>query len=76
MRILWTAAALACLSAPAAAAQPYDGTWNVAIQTKAGNCDPTANYTVTVTEGKVSGSANVSGTVGPSGNVRVSIGAA
>jgi len=59
-----------------AAAQPYDGTWNVAIQTKAGSCDPTANYTVTVTEGKVSGPANVSGTVGPSGNVRVSIGAA
>jgi type 1 fimbria pilin len=55
MRILWTAAALACLSAPAAAAQPYDGTWNVAIQTKAGSCDPTANYAVTVTEGKVSG---------------------
>jgi hypothetical protein len=53
-----------------------DGTWNVAIQTKAGSCDPTANYTVTVTEGKVSGPANVSGTVGPSGNVRVSIGAA
>lgn len=65
MRILWTAAALACLSAPAAAAQPYDGTWNVAIQTKAGSCDPTANYAVTVTEGKVSGPANVSGTRGP-----------
>jgi hypothetical protein len=76
MRILWTAAALAGLSAPAAAAQPYDGTWNVAIQTKAGSCDPTANYAVTVTEGKVSGPANVSGTVGPSGKVRVSIGAA
>ena len=76
MRILWTAAALAGLSAPAAAAQPYDGTWNVAIQTKAGSFDPTANYAVTVTEGKVSGPANVSGTVGPSGNVRVSIGAA
>jgi hypothetical protein len=76
MRILWTASALAGLSAPAAAAQPYDGTWNVAIQTKAGSCDPTANYAVTVTEGKVSGPANVSGTVGPSGNVRVSIGAA
>ena len=46
------------------------------IQIKAGSCDPTANYTLTVTEGKVSGPANVSGTVGPSGNVRVSIGAA
>jgi hypothetical protein len=76
MRILWTAAALAGLSAPAAAAQPYDGTWNVAIQTKAGSCDPTANYAVTVTEGKVSAPLNVSGTAGPSGNVRVSIGAA
>jgi hypothetical protein len=44
MSILWTAAALACLSA-SAAAQPYDGTWNVAIQTKAGSCYRTANYT-------------------------------
>ena len=56
---------------------PYDdGMWNVTIQTRAGSCDPTTHYAVTVADGKVSGPANVSGTVSRSGNVRVSIGAA
>ena len=78
MRVLWTIALFGDLMAYASAnAQtPYDGIWNVTIQTKAGSCDPTANYAVTVMDGKVSGPANVSGTVGHSGNVRVSIGAA
>ena len=74
----WTFSVLGFLmmSAPAAAQTPYDGTWNVKIQTRTGSCDPTANYPVTVVDGKVSGPANVSGTVSRSGNVRVSIGAA
>jgi type 1 fimbria pilin len=74
----WTFSVLGFLtmSTPAAAQTPYDGTWNVTIQTKAGSCDPTASHDVTVSDGKVSGPANVSGTVGRSGNVRVSIGAA
>jgi hypothetical protein len=55
---------------------PYDGTWNVTIETKAGNCDPTARYAVTVLDGKVSGPASVTGSVSRSGNVRVSMGPA
>jgi hypothetical protein len=66
-----------CLFATIANAQtPYDGMWNVTIQTKAGSCEPSSHYAVTVADGKVSGPANVSGTVSRSGNVRVSIGAA
>jgi type 1 fimbria pilin len=62
------------LSAPAFAQQPYDGTWNVTIVTKSGSCDPSASSTLTVTEGKISASgANVSGSIGREGLVRVSI---
>ena len=61
-------------SAPAVAEQPYDGTWNVTIVTKSGTCEPTASSTVTVTDGKVSSAgANVSGSIGREGLVRVSI---
>jgi type 1 fimbria pilin len=59
---------------PALAQQPYDGTWNVTIVTKSGSCEPTANSTLTVTEGKISAAgANVSGSIGREGLVRVSI---
>jgi hypothetical protein len=62
------------LSVPAFAQQPYDGTWNVTIVTKSGSCEPTASSTLTVTEGKISGGgANVSGSIGHEGLVRVSI---
>jgi hypothetical protein len=62
------------LSAPALAQQPFDGTWNVTIVTKSGSCDPTASSTLTVTEGKISAAgANVSGSIGREGLVRVSI---
>ena len=62
------------LSAPALAQQPYDGTWNVTIVTKSGGCEPTASSTLTVTEGKISAAgANVSGSIGREGLVRVSI---
>jgi hypothetical protein len=76
MRLLWMIAYLGWLVAPAIAnAQtPYDGIWSVTVQTKAGSCDPTANYALTVADGRVSGPANVSGTVSRSG--KVSIGAA
>ena len=61
-------------SAPAFAQQPYDGTWNVAIVTKSGGCEPTASSTLIVTEGKISAAgANVSGSIGREGLVRVSI---
>jgi hypothetical protein len=61
-------------SAPAFAQQPYDGTWNVTIVTKSGSCEPTASSTLIVTEGKISASgANISGSIGHEGLVRVSI---
>ena len=61
-------------SAPAFAQQPFDGTWSVTIVTKSGSCEPTANSTLTITEGKISAAgANVSGNIGHEGLVRVSI---
>jgi hypothetical protein len=72
---LASAAALAC--APASAQSPYDGSWNVTIVTKAGSCEPTAHYPLTVNDGKVSAAgADVTGSVGREGMVRVSIGGA
>ena len=75
---LWTLLMIACLTVPsvAEAQTPYDGVWNVTIQTNAGSCEPTARYSVTITDGKISGPQDASGTVGHAGNVRVSIGAA
>ena len=62
------------VSAPAFAQSPYDGVWNVTIVTKSGSCDPTASSTLTVTDGKISAAgANVSGSIGREGLVRVSI---
>jgi hypothetical protein len=64
-------------AASAVAQSPYDGLWNVTIVTKTGSCEPSARYPLTVTDGKVSAPGqDVSGKVGPEGNVRVSIGAA
>ena len=61
-------------SAPDFAQQPYDGVWSVTIVTKSGGCEPTASSTLTVSEGKISASgANVSGSIGREGLVRVSI---
>ncbi len=68
------ASMLAGSIAPALAQTPYDGLWNVTIVTNAGSCEPTASSTVTVSDGKVSSSAaNVSGSIGREGLVRVSI---
>ena len=58
----------------ALAQEPYDGTWHVTIVTKSGSCEPTASSTLTVSEGKISApGANVSGSIGHEGLVRVSI---
>jgi hypothetical protein len=65
---------MAATVTPVLAQQPYDGTWNVIIVTKSGSCEPTASSTLTVSEGKISANgANVSGSIGPEGLVRVSI---
>lgn len=74
-------AAYACASVlavgvitPAFAQNPYDGLWHVTIVTKSGSCEPTASSTLTVSDGKISASgADVSGSIGREGLVRVSI---
>jgi hypothetical protein len=74
---IFTSAAAALSAAPAAAQTPYDGLWNVTIVTKAGSCEPSTRSTLTVADGKVSGAgADVSGSIGREGLVRVSIGGA
>jgi type 1 fimbria pilin len=71
------AAAAGLAAAPAIAQTPYDGLWNVTIVTKAGACEPSTRSTLTVTDGKVSAAgADVSGSIGREGLVRVSIGGA
>jgi hypothetical protein len=61
-------------TAPALAQTPYDGLWNVTIMTSSGSCEPTASSTLTVADGKISGAgANVSGSIGNGGLVKVSI---
>src|ERR1700761_2434227 len=61
-------------AAPALAQTPYDGQWQVTIVTKTGTCEPTASSMLTVADGKISApGANVSGTIGSGGLVKVSI---
>jgi hypothetical protein len=70
--VLIAAAGLAV--APATAQTPYDGLWNVTIVTKTGSCEPSTRSTLTVEDGKISASgANISGSIGREGLVRVSI---
>src|SRR3954451_3159167 len=70
-------AAAALAAAPAAAQTPYDGLWNVTIVTKSGSCEPSTRSTLTVTDGKVSAAgADVTGSIGREGLVKVSIGGA
>jgi hypothetical protein len=67
-------AATGFISAPALAQSPYDGLWQVTVVTKTGSCEPQTSSTLTVTDGKVSAAgADVSGSVGREGLVRVSI---
>lgn len=67
------AAAAGLTAAPAMAQTPYDGLWQVTIVTKTGSCEPSARSTLTVADGKISGPADVSGSIGREGMVRVSI---
>src|ERR1700726_3568643 len=74
-----SAAALtaALIAAPAVAQTPYDGLWNVTVVTKSGSCEPQTRSTLTITDGKVSAAgADVTGSIGHEGVVRVSIGGA
>jgi type 1 fimbria pilin len=65
------------LAAPAIAQTPYDGLWNVTIVTKSGSCEPSTQSTLVVTDGKISAQgADITGSIGREGVVRVSIGGA
>jgi hypothetical protein len=67
----------ALIAAPAVAQTPYDGLWNVTVVTKSGSCEPQTHSTLTITDGKVSAAgADVTGSIGHEGVVRVSIGGA
>ena len=67
-------AATSLVAAPALAQSPYDGLWQVTVVTKTGSCDAQTSSTLTVTDGKISApGADVSGSVGREGLVRVSI---
>ncbi|HEV7637159.1 MAG TPA: hypothetical protein VGO54_17180 [Bradyrhizobium sp.] len=69
--------AASAATAPALAQTPYDGLWSVTVVTKSGSCDAQTHSTLTITDGKVSAAgANVSGSIGREGLVRVSIGGA
>jgi hypothetical protein len=71
--VLFSCVLTAGFAAPAFAGN-YDGLWNVKIVTKTGSCDPVAQYPLTVTNGKVSAAdADVTGSVGQQGYVKVSI---
>ena len=59
--------------AVAATASAYDGLWNVTIITKTGDCQPSSHYPLTVSNGKISGADDVSGSVSRDGNVKVSV---
>lgn len=61
------------LAAPAIAQTDYDGVWNVTVITKTGSCQPTTSYPLVVTDGNVSGAADLSGSVGRNGMVRASL---
>ena len=68
------ASVLTGAAAPALAQSPYDGLWTVTIVTNSGSCEPKASSTLTVTDGKISAAgADVSGSVGREGLVKVSI---
>ncbi|THD75186.1 MAG: hypothetical protein E7813_01645 [Bradyrhizobium sp.] len=68
------AVAGALTAAPGHAQSPYDGLWSVTVVTKSGSCEPSTRSTLTVADGRVSAAgADISGTIGREGLVRVSI---
>jgi hypothetical protein len=74
--ILLMLSAMTLLAVPAFAQTDYDGAWNVTVITRTGSCQPTTSYPLVVTDGNVSGAADLSGSVGRNGMVRASLGGA
>jgi hypothetical protein len=71
--MVFAVTAMMCIVAPAFAQTSYDGLWNVTVMTKTGSCEPSTRYPLTVTDGKISGATEVSGTIARDGFVKVSI---
>jgi hypothetical protein len=71
--VLLVLSAMTLFAAPAIARTDYDGLWNVTVVTKTGSCQPTTSYPLVVTDGNVSGAADLSGSVGRNGMVRASL---
>jgi hypothetical protein len=71
--VLLVLSAMTLLAAPAIAHTDYDGVWNVTVITKTGSCQVTTFYPLVVTDGNVSGAADLSGSVGRNGVVRASL---
>jgi hypothetical protein len=71
--VLLVLSAMTLLVAPAIAHTTYDGVWNVTVVTRTGSCQPTTSYPLVVTDGNVSGAADLSGSVGRNGMVRASL---
>jgi hypothetical protein len=71
--VLLALSAMTLFAAPAIARTDYDGAWNVTVVTKTGSCQPTTSYPLVVTDGNVSGAADLSGSVGRNGMVRASL---
>jgi hypothetical protein len=72
-RTLCSSLSLLSLAMPARARTPYDGAWDVTIETTAGSCEASAQYRLVVRDGKVSGPAGVTGTVAHGGFVKASL---
>ncbi len=71
--VLLVLSAMTLFAAPAIAQTDYDGVWTVTVTTKTGSCQPTTRYPLVVADGKVSGAADLSGSVGRNGAVRASL---
>jgi hypothetical protein len=71
--VLLVLSAMTLFAAPAIAQTDYDGVWNVTVLTRTGSCQPTTSYPLVVTDGNVSGAADLSGSVGRNGVVRASL---
>jgi hypothetical protein len=71
--VLLVLSAMTLFAAPAIAQTDYDGAWSVTVITKTGSCQQTTSYPLIVTDGNVSGAADLSGSVGRNGMVRASL---